>query len=145
MSFRNYVAWTIFVVLLLWGPIASWSGYLFIRLGYLVLIPLLARFLLGWIWNYLEPSNALETTLNRVLSGIICITLLIFAISEGLAKTHIDSSEWALMGDDLVPVGEYIEFNGPDWSNVIIITIFALLFLIFGVLDRGRKNSTSHK
>ena len=142
MNFRNYLAGTILVMLLIWGPIDhSWPAWLAIRIGYLILVPLAIWFLLGWIWNYFQPSSELEVTLERILSGVIFIGLVILGILEATSKTHIGNTQWVRTRDGMEAVGDDIVVDGPSWGNVFIIGIIAVLILWFGVLRKGVKSS----
>lgn len=144
MTFRNYLAGTIFVILLILGPIDhSWPVWLAIRIGYLILIPLLVWLLLGWLWNFWQPSDKVEITLSRILSGLICIALFTLAILEATSKTHIGNTQWIRTRDGMEAVGEDIVLSGPDYGTVFIIIVIALLVLWFGVLKKGAKSSGS--
>ena len=144
MRFRNYLTGTIFAILLLWGPIDhSWPAWLAVRTGYLILIPLLVWFLLGWTWNHLKPTNKFEIKLERILSGLICIALFTLAIIEATSKTHIGNTQTIRTRDGLEDVGDDIVLPGPDYRNVFVIVIIALLVLWFGVLKKKAKTSDS--
>ena len=144
MAFRNYLAGTIFAVLLIWGPIDhSWPAWLAIRIGYLVLIPLIIWLLLGWVWNFWQPGNKVEFALERLLSGIICAALFTLAVLEAISKTHIGNTKVIQTRDGMEAVGDDIVLPGPDWGNVVVILIIALLVLWFGVLKKGAKVSGS--
>lgn len=144
MFFRNYLAGTIFAILLIWGPIDhSWPAWLAIRIGYLIIVPLVIWLLLGWVWNLWDPNNKLEITLERMLSGIICIVLLVLATLEAISKIHIGNDQWIRTRDGMEAVGEDIVLQGPDWRAVIVLVIIALLVLWFGVLKKGGKTSDS--
>lgn len=144
MSFRNYLTGTIYVILLIWGPIDhSWPYWLVIRIGYLHLIPLLVWLLLGWVWNRWQPSDKIENTLERTLSGLICITLFTLAILEATSKTHIGNTKTIRTRDGMEDVGDYIELPGPDYGQALMIAVIALLVLWFGVLKRRTKTSDS--
>jgi len=140
MAFRNYLTGTIFAVLLIWGPIDhSWSAWLAIRIGYLILVPLIVWFLLGWIWNYWRPNNKLEITLERFLSGIICIALFVLAVLEAISKRHIGNTQLIRTRDGMEAVGDDIVLQGPDWGNVFVLVVIAVFVLWFGVLKKGSK------
>lgn len=146
MNFRNYLAGTIFVVLLIWGPIDhSWPAWLVIRIGYLILVPLSVWLLLGWVWNHWQPNKKLEITLERILSGIVCIALFAFAIHEIISKTHIGNTQWIQTRDGTEAVGDDIILPGPDWVNIFVIVVIALIVLWFGVLRKGTKFPTRKK
>lgn len=137
MNFRNYLAGTILVVLLIWGPIDhSWPAWLAIRIGYLILIPLTVWFLLGLVWNHWQPNNKVEVTLERMLSGLICIFLFALAILEATSKTHIGNTQWIQTRDGMEAVGDDVVRQGPNWGNVFVIMVIAILFLWFGVLKK---------
>lgn len=109
MSFRNYLTGTIFVILLLWGPIDdSWSGSLMIRISYLILIPLIVWVLFGWIWSRLQPADKFEVSLNRILSAIISVGLFILAVIEATSATHLANTRTIRTRDGYEDVGDYI-------------------------------------
>lgn len=144
MSFKNYITGTIFVILLIWGPIYhSWPMWLLIRTSYLIFIPLILWLLLNWIWNHWQPTDKLEVTLNRILSATISIGLFILAILEATSTTHIGNTQTIRTRDGYEDVGDYIELPGPDYGNVFVIVIIAILVLWFGVLKKDSKASNS--
>jgi hypothetical protein len=140
LDFRNYLAGTIFFVLLIWGPINhSWTAWLVIRIGYLYIVPLTAWLLLGWIWNRWQLNAKLDSLLNRTLSGIIFISLIVLAILEATSTTHIGNTQRIRTRDGYEDVGDSILLQGPDYGNVFLILLLAGLLLWFGVLKRGIK------
>ncbi|MBS1738632.1 MAG: hypothetical protein JSS98_18795 [Bacteroidetes bacterium] len=144
MNFRAYLMTVIFILLLLWGPIGhSQPAWLAIRIGYIVLIPLTVGLLLRWIWAQWQPTKKMETTLSRILSGIICIALFVFAILQAIAKAHIDNTEWIGGGRDEAAesVGDWIVLPGPNWGNVFILTLMGVMLLWLGVIKTGNKTS----
>ena len=137
MTFRIYVTETIFGILLIWRSVDhSWPLFLLIRTSYLILIPFIVWLLLGWIWNRWQPTDKLEVTLNRILSGTISIGLFIFAIIEATSTTHIGNTQTIRTRDGYEDVGDYIELPGPDYGNVFVILIIAILVLWFGQLKK---------
>lgn len=144
MNFRNYLTGTIFVVLLIWGPIDNtWAASLAVRIGYLILIPLTVWFLLGWIWINWTPTEKAESSLNRTLSGIICISLFGLAYLQATSKTHIGNTQWIQTRDGMEAVGEDILLQGADYGNVFVILIIAGLVFWFGVIKSGVKSKDS--
>ncbi len=144
MNFREYLFGIIFLILLIWGPIDhSWPAWLAVRIGYLIFIPLAIWLLLGWAWNYWQPSNKLETTLERILSGAICMALFTFAGIEATSKNHIGNTQWIQTRDGLEAVGNDIILPGPDWGNFWVLIIIAFVILWVGVLKMHNKKSKS--
>ena len=130
------------MVLLIWGPIDySWPAWLAIRTGYLILIPMVVWLLLGWVWNYWQLSKKLDTTLETILSGIICITLIVLAVLEATSKIHIRNTRLIQTKDGMEGVGDGLLAKGPDWGIVLFLVVVALLFFWFGVLRKGFKTS----
>ena len=127
-------------MLLIWGPIDhSWTAWLVIRIGYLYIVPLVAWVLLGWIWNRWQLNAKLNSLLNRTLSGIIFIALIVFAIIEATSTTHIGNTQWIRTRDGYEDVGDSIVLQGPDYVIMFVIILFAGLLLWFGILKRGMK------
>jgi len=142
MAFRDYLALTVFIVLLVFGPINdSWPAWLVIRSGYLILVPYLIWLLTGWIWNYWQPSNQTEIMLQRLLSGAICVGLVILSGLEATSKTHIGNTKVIQTRDGIEAVGDDIVLPGPSWGNVFVIVLIAALVLWFGVLRKSKKTS----
>lgn len=142
MNFKSYLTGTVFWVLLIWGPIDHESSYgLAIRLLYLIIIPLIIWMLLNLIWHRWEPNIKSEIILERILSGLICITVLVLAYLEAISKTHIGNTEQIRTRDGLEDVGEDVVLHGANWGNVFLLIIFALLILWFGVLKKGAKKN----
>lgn len=142
MFFRNYLAWTIFILLLIWGPINhSWTAWLLIRASYLILLPLLVWLLLKWIWDKWQPSRKIETALERILSCSIVVLLIILALIEANSKTHTENDQWIQTRDGMEAVGNEILVPGPDWFNVFMLVSIAVLFLWLGVFKRRDKSS----
>ncbi len=144
MGFRDYLSGTIFIVLFIWGPINhSWPSWFLVRSGYLILVPLTVWLLLRWLWHHWEPNKKTENTLERILSGIICITLFVFAFLAAISKDHFGNTQVIRTRDGMEDVGDYIVLPGPDWGNVFLLVIFALLVLWFGVIKNEANSSDS--
>ena len=122
MDSRKYLLGVVVVVLLIWGPINhSWPAWLAIRICYLIVIPLAIWFLLAWIWRVWQPDTETEDRLLRSLAGATAGVLLIFAILEAMAETHVDNTQWVRTLDGMEAVGEDIVLPGPDWVVVIML------------------------
>lgn len=140
MFFRKYFVSVIFITLLIWGPIDnSWPLSFAIRLGYLLLTPLIVWFLLSWIWGKWKPNARMEDILERTLSSIICAALIIMGIFEIQAKTHLENDHWIRTRDGMEAVGEDILVKGPDYGHIFILVVIAICVFWFGVLKRKFK------
>ena len=142
IGFINYLATTIFVALLIWGPIDhSRPAWFLIRIGYLIFIPLLVKAALNWVWKHWLPNKKAENALERVLSAIICLILFTIAIIMTTSKTHIGNTLWIRTREGMEAVGDDIILPGPDYGTIFFLILIALLFLWFGVFKKGSKSS----
>lgn len=124
MSSRKYLVVVLVVALLIWGPIDhSWPVWLAIRIGYLIVIPLAAWFLLGWIWKVWQPDAASENRLKRALAGVTAGVLLILAIFKAMSDTHVGNTMWVRTSDGMEAVGDDIILPGPDWQAVVLLIV----------------------
>lgn len=140
MNFKSYLSGTIFWILLIWGPIDHSKQFgLAIRIGYLILIPLIIWLLLNWIWNRWQPNINSEIILERILSGIIGISLFVFAYFEAISTTHIGNTQQIQTRDGMEDVGEYVTIQGANWGNVFLLIGAALLVFWFGVLKKEKN------
>jgi hypothetical protein len=122
MGSRKYIVGVIAVALLIWGPIDhSWPAWLAIRIGYLILVPLATWFILGWIWKAWQPNPQTEKRLQRSLAGATAGVLLVFAIIQATADTHVGNTQWIQTRDGWEAVGDDIALPGPDWGTVIML------------------------
>jgi hypothetical protein len=142
MMFKKYLTGTILALLLIWGPVDhSWPNLLFVRIGYLIALPLIIYLLIGWIWKLCQPSDKIEDALNRILSVIICAGLFVLAFLEATSTTHFVNTETIRTRDGYEDVGDYIAVPGPDYANAIIIALVGVMFFWLGVLRKGSKTT----
>lgn len=142
MNFKSYLTGIIFWVLLIWGPVDHSRPFgLAIRAGYLIIIPIIVWLVLSWAWNRWQPNIKSEIILERILSGLICIALFIFAFFEAISNTHLGNTQQIQTRDGMEDVGEYVTLQGANWGNVFLFVIAALFVLWFGVLKKGTKTS----
>ncbi len=124
MGSRKYIVGVVAVALLIWGPIYhSWPAWLAIRIAYLILVPLATWFILGWIWKAWQPDIHTERRLQRTLAGTTAGVLLVFAIIQATADTHVGNTKWIQTRDGMEAVGEDIVLTGPDWGTVVMLLV----------------------
>src|SRR5438045_1464572 len=141
MNFRNYLAGTILFSLLIWGPINySLTGWFIIRIGYIILIPLLTWFLIAWIWDKFEPSKKMESILTRILSGLISAVILLMSIFTATATEHRINTKWVQTGSGTEAVGNNILIPGSAWGEALLLFGISICFFWYGVLTEIQKN-----
>ena len=141
MNFRHRFIVAIIIALILWGPIDhTWPAWLVIRLGYLLIVPLVCWWILKWSWGYFKPDAKSEETLERILYAIFSLTLWTFATLAATSKAHWDNTRWVRTHDGSEAVGDDILVKGPDIGLALMLAIGALAFLWFGVIRRTDKH-----
>jgi len=127
MASRKYLVGVVAAVLLIWGPLDhSWPAWMAIRIGYLILVPLATWFLLGWIWRKWQPSPGAEKRLQRSLAATTAGVLLVLAIIEAIADTHVLMTEH---------MDEGIVVTGPNWLAVILLLIVSVYAFRFSMSE----------
>ncbi|PIB27043.1 hypothetical protein BFP77_13480 [Maribacter sp. 4U21] len=112
-----------------------------IRSSYLILIPLITWITIYCIWNKYEVQEKVSVLLSKILSGIISLALFIYPIIKMNNDTHITNTEYSRTFDGMEAVGDYIEVNGTDWGQILVLLIASTLFFVLGVLRLGSDNS----
>lgn len=137
MDSRKYLVGVVFISLLIWGPIEhSWPLWPVIRIGYLIIFPLITWYILGWIWRILSPKEETEDRLERALASATGGALLVFAILNALAKTHVDNTEWIQTRDGMEAIGDDIIVQGPNWGATTILVIIAVIAFWYSISKR---------
>lgn len=122
---KDLLAGIVFVALLLWGPIDHDGNFgMVIRFSYLIIIPIIFRISLNWIWTNKEISKKTEPKLLRIFSIIISLVLAVFAFIEAFSTTlHSDGIE------------------SRNWGNVFFLILFAIFFLSMALTKENKKAS----
>ncbi len=140
MTNRGYIVTVVTIILLLWGPIDhSWPFYMAIRLGYLVIIPLVTWFLFRLIWKIWDPDNEEEERLSRTLAGVTSGVFIVMAILAAYSDSHLGNTHVVRSGDGYEDVGDFIMLPGPDWGGVYVYTILAGVAFWYSIRDSNNK------
>jgi len=136
---QTHILTVVTIILLIWGPIDHSSPFgLVIRIGYLIIIPLVTWFLLGLIWRAWNPNGETEERLKRILNGITSGAFIVMAILSAYSDSHLGNTHVVRSLDGYEDVGDYILLPGPDWWMVIVYTVLAGIFFWSSI--RGPKN-----
>src|SRR3989442_8007813 len=76
VEIREFLVGVVAFVLLIWGPL----GALWIRIVYLVAIPIATWFFLDRVWASWRPDAAAEDRLRRTIAGVVGGVMLVGAV-----------------------------------------------------------------
>lgn len=140
MTNRGYIVTVVTIILLLWGQIDhSWPFGLAIRLGYLIIIPLVTWFLLGLIWKVWSPDNEAEERLSRTLAGVTSGVFIVMAILAAYSDSHLGNTHVVRSEGGYEDVGDFIMLPGPDWGTVFLYTILACIAFWYSIRDSNKE------
>lgn len=83
-----------------------------------------------------SSSKKLGHALKRVLYGVICVFLLMYAYRKATSETHIGNTEVIQTRDGTEDVGEDIILPGPDWGGVFLAVFIGYIIFRYGVLQK---------
>lgn len=80
IPFPNYLGWTVFIYFLVFSPIDRDTSYFFLkRMTFVAVIPLTIWLILHFVWKNTQLNPRINFALNRVLSILISVFLLMEA------------------------------------------------------------------
>lgn len=115
---RNLIVAIFFVVLLLWGPITPYG--LIVRIAYLVVLPIILWFILGYVGNQWKADKSTNNRLTRGIAGIIAGVMFVGAYLSFTAHYHTECTQSVQTRDGSECVGDYVTAPGRDISGAII-------------------------
>ena len=141
MGIRKYLIGVLLFVLLIWGPMdhSSPTGLL-IRIAYLIIIPIIAWAILGWIWKVWNPDAITEDRLSRTLAGMTAGILLAGFILTIQSKHHLECDQYARTSDGYECVGDYVPASDPDWGRAIILIIASGFAIHVGINNKNEED-----
>jgi hypothetical protein len=134
-SNRNLIVTIFFIVLLLWGPINPYG--LIIRIAYLIILPILLWFCLGYFGNKWEADEAINDRLNRAIVAMIAGALFVGAYLSFTSNYHTECTQSTRTTDGTECVGDYRTVKGPDKAGVLIFVAFASIATWYAVSKRN--------
>ena len=127
MVSRHYIVGAVVIVLLMWGPLDHDSPWgLAIRLGYLVLVPLIVWVGLMWLWRRWKPDEASEDRLQRTLEGMASGVMLGGLMRTGHARRPPFEDDPHQVADELQRLVDggmqrfYLGHGGPLPANEVL-------------------------
>ncbi len=131
---RNLIVVFVFIVLLLFGPIESYG--LFVRIMYLILVPVFLWLILRFWGGKLPLDKQLNNYLNRGIYALIAGMLIVSAYISFITKNHTVCDQLVQTRDGQECVGDYVLVNGPDVVGVVMQIIFAGILFWLAVSKR---------
>lgn len=136
MTFNNYFTGVLFFCLLMWVPIDhDSSNWLSIRLLSTTIPPLLVWVFLAVLYKKSTVYNRIEPVLVQVLSGVVSLLLLYFAVIEITDYKDIPNDELYLMLVEEGRLESYVNSRRIDWAAFIVLLVGSGLFFVLGVLN----------
>lgn len=111
----------LFVVLLIFGPIEPYG--LVVRTAYLIVLPILLWFSLGYFGRKWEIDDQTNDRLFRAILGIIAGAMFVGAYLSLTSKYHSECTQSVQTRDGTECVGDYISVPGADKSGAFILII----------------------
>lgn len=116
---RNLLVIMLFVILLIWGPIAPYG--MVVRIGYLIILPALLWLGLGYVGSKWKADEMANNRLARGVAGIIAGALFVGAFLSFTAPYHTECTQSARTSDGTECVGDYVSVKGRDLSGTFIL------------------------
>jgi len=116
---RNFLVMLLFIILLIWGPIEPYG--MVVRIGYLIALPTLLWFILGYIGSKWDGDDQSNNRLARGIAGIIAGGLFVGAYLSFTAPYHAECTQSVQTWDGSECVGEYVSVKGRDLSGTFIL------------------------
>ena len=139
MRARDVISITLFIILVIYGPIFAWPGALIFRIGNIIVLPYGLWILLGWLSRKFYISEAVDNVAKRTTYILIGIFLIYLGIHFFSAKTHYDNNRWVSTNDGAQAVGENIVVQGPDYPVAIILFGLGIIVVLFTTFSNWKK------
>lgn len=139
MRARDVISITLFIILIIYGPIFDWSGALIFRIAYIIVLPYGLWILLGWLSRKFYISEVVDNIAKRTTYILIGIFLIYLGIHFFNAKTHYDNTRWVSTDDGAQAVGEDIVVQGPDYTMAVILFGLGIIVVVFTTFSNWKK------
>ncbi len=139
MQSRNVISVTLFIVLLIYGPIYGWTGGMVVRIAYLIVLPYGLWFLLDWIWGYFYIEDYIDNIIERITYSLIGLFLIIRVFIEITAKNHLVNTMWIQTRDGSEAVGDDILVPGPDYHASFAFFALGLIVVVVAAFVRKKE------
>lgn len=106
-------------ILLLWAPIDG--SRLWLRTGYLILLPAGLFFALRFAWAAWRPSPETSDRLKRALAATIAGVLFVGAYVASQREYHEACTQSVQTRDGTECVGDYVTVPGPDRFEILLL------------------------
>lgn len=116
---RNLLVGLLFVVLLICGPIEPYG--MVVRITYLIALPTLLWFGLGYFGSKWEGDELANDRLARGIAGIIAGTLLVGAYLSFTSPYHTECTKTVQTRDGTECVGDYVTVKGRDLRGTFVL------------------------
>jgi len=109
---RKLIVAVFTIVLLFWGPVVPYG--MVVRIAYLILLPTLLWFILGYLGSKLDTNKITNDRLTRAIVSMIAAALFIGAYFAFTADYHTECDHEVRTGDGTECIGDYVTVKGND-------------------------------
>ncbi|OGE31538.1 hypothetical protein A3C59_05335 [Candidatus Daviesbacteria bacterium RIFCSPHIGHO2_02_FULL_36_13] len=128
------------IVLLIWGPIDPYG--MVVRIIYLVALPTVLWFSLGYFGKNWKADNQSNNRLARGIAGIIAGALFVGAYLSFAASYHTECTQSVRTRDGSECVGDYVSVPGRDISGTFIYVTLGAVATWYAI-SKHNDNDTS--
>ena len=138
MKISGLFAVSLFVILLVWGPINhSWQYFWVVHLTTLIVPPYLLFFLLEYLNKRFQLSLEIQKKIEKFFWTGWSVLLIIWAIDIFQTPYHFESTQVIRTRDGMEDVGDSVMLEGADIGGAFILIIMAMIILFFGVYQNN--------
>jgi hypothetical protein len=131
---ETIIAWAIFVLLLLVGPIEPYG--VVVRILYLIIIPLAVWYVLKHLGKGWNINSEMNERIQRLIFGMIAGVLFFGSYLSATSRYHIECTYSVQTRDGQECVGDYKSTNGPDWGGAVVLFGGGLVFIWLAVTNK---------
>lgn len=136
---RKLLVALLFAILLIWGPIEPYG--MIVRTAYLVVLPPLLWFGLGYFTKDLDIDKSTNDRLTRAIAGILAGAFFVGAYLSFTAPYHTACTQEVQTRDGTECVGDYVGVKGGDRAGAFMLILFGGIASWYAVAKHDEKES----
>lgn len=138
-SNRKLLVALLFAILLIWGPIEPYG--MIARIAYLVILPTLLWFGLGYFTKGLDIDKSTNDRLTRAIAGILAGAFFVGAYLSFTAPYHTVCTQEVQTRDGAECVGDYVGVKGGDKVGAFMSILFGGFASWYAIAKHEEKDN----